>query len=126
MRYNTIPNLLFSKNRQKLGRRLPSSSLIMLVSNDEMPRTADQFFPFRQNSDIFYLSGIEQPRSILCICPDFPDHHYHEVLYLEKPTEHQLTWVGNKLTKDKASQISGIMPGNGSTVVYKVEETLQL
>jgi Xaa-Pro aminopeptidase len=108
MRYSTIPSLLFSKNRQKLSRRLPIYSLIIVVSNDEMPRTADQFFPFRQNSNMFYLSGIEQPRTILCLCPDFPDFHFHEVLYIEKPTEQQQTWLGNKLTIEKASQLSGI------------------
>jgi Xaa-Pro aminopeptidase len=108
MRYKPINPFLFEKNRQKLSRRLPSLSLAIVFSSDEMPRTADQFYPYRQNSDLFYLSGIEQPKTILCICPDFADHHYHEILFIEKPTEYSLTWHGNKIEKEKASEISGI------------------
>jgi Xaa-Pro aminopeptidase len=108
MRYKPINPFLFEKNRQKLSRRLPSLSLAIVFSNDEMPRTADQFYPYRQNSDLFYLSGIEQPKTILCICPDYTDHHYHEILFIEKPTKYSLTWHGNKIEKEKASEISGI------------------
>lgn len=108
MRASTINSYLFEKNRQKLKRRLPALSVAILVSNDEMPRTADQFYTYRQNSDLFYLTGIEQPKTILCICPDFPDHRYHEILFIEKPTEYQLTWFGNKLNIEEASKISGI------------------
>ena len=108
MRYTPINNYLFAKNRQKLSRRLPIYSVAIVVSNDEMPRTADQNYSFRQNSDLFYLSGIEQPKTILCLCPDFADHHYHEILFIEKPTEYQQTWVGNKLNIEQASLISGI------------------
>jgi Xaa-Pro aminopeptidase len=108
MRQNSINSYLFEKNRQKLSRRLPVFSLAILVSNDEMPRSADQFFPFRQNSDLYYLTGIELPRTILCICPDYPDHHYHEILFIEKPNEHQKIWLGNNITRQEASAISGI------------------
>jgi len=108
MRHETIGSYLFEKNRQKLKRRLPTLSLAILVSNDEMPRTADQFYPYRQNSDLFYLTGIEQPKTILCICPDFPNHLYHEILFIEKSTEYQQTWFGNKLNFEEASKISGI------------------
>jgi Xaa-Pro aminopeptidase len=108
MRYKPINPFLFEKNRQKLSRRLPSLSLAIVFSNDEMPRTADQFYPFRQNSDLLYLTGVEQPKTILCICPDNADYHYHEILFIEKPTEYSITWHGNKIEKEKASEISGI------------------
>lgn len=108
MRYRAISNFLFSKNRQKLARQLPLHSLVIVNSNDEMPRSADQFFPFRQNSDFFYLTGIEQPKSILCLCPDFTDHHYREILFIEKPSEHKLTWNGHMITPAQAQEISDI------------------
>lgn len=108
MRASRINNYLFAKNREKLRRRLPILSVAIMVSNDEMPRTADQFFLFRQNSDLFYLSGIEQPKTILCICPDFPNHHYHEILFIERTNEHYQTWIGNKHSKEDAMEISGI------------------
>jgi Xaa-Pro aminopeptidase len=73
-----------------------------------MPRTADQYYPYRQNSNFFYLSGIEQAKSILCICPDYPDAHYREILFLDKSTYHNDTWTGRKLTIEEAVLISGI------------------
>ncbi len=108
MRHESINSYLFEKNRQKLKRRLPLLSVAVLVSNDEMPRSGDQFYAYRQNSDLFYLSGIEQPKTILCICPDYPDYHYHEILFIEKVTEYYQTWYGNKLSHEQATEISGI------------------
>jgi Xaa-Pro aminopeptidase len=108
MRYKKINNYLFEKNRQKLSRRLPILSLAIIISNDEMPRTADQFFPFRQNSNLFYFSGIEQPRTILCLCPDYHDYRFHEILFIEKPTELHQTWFGKQLGKEQATELSGI------------------
>ncbi len=108
MRYKTINKYLFEKNRQKLCRLLPGHSIAIIVSNDEMPRTADQFFPFRQNSDLFYLTGIEQPKTILVLAPDYNNHSINEMLFIEKPTEHQLVWNGNMLTIEDAQKISGI------------------
>ena len=108
MKQNFVNTYLFEKNRQKLIRRLPVLSVAFFVSNDEMPRTADQIFPFRQNSDLFYLTGIEQPRTVLCICPDYPDFHFHEILIIEKTTELHQTWHGGGLSLEKASEVSGI------------------
>jgi Xaa-Pro aminopeptidase len=108
MRYKKITNYFFEKNRQKLSRRLPILSVAIVIANDEMPRTADQFFPFRQNSNLFYLSGIEQPRTILCLCPDYHDHSFHEILFIEKPSERHQTWYGKQLGKEQASELSGI------------------
>ncbi len=108
MRYKKINNYLFEKNRQKLSRRLPILSLAIVISNDEMPRSADQFFPFRQNSNLFYFSGIEQPRTILCLCPDYHDHRFHEILFIKKPTERHQTWFGKQLGKEQATELSGI------------------
>ena len=108
MHLDPLNNFLFEKNRQKLKRRLPILSVAMVFSNDEMVRTADQFYPYRQNSDFFYLTGIEQSKSILCLCPDHPDYRYHEILFIERPTEYQQTWYGYKINFEEASKISGI------------------
>jgi len=99
---------LFEKNRQKLTRRLPAHSLLIVNSNDEMPRTADQYYPYRQHSDLIYLTGIHQPKSILCICPGSPDKQLREVLFIEKTNEQYNIWTGQKMDKEEATAISGI------------------
>jgi Xaa-Pro aminopeptidase len=84
------------------------NSLAVINSNDIMPTNADGTMAFKQNSDLFYLTGIEQEESILVICPDFPDKNYREVLFLRQPNEHLEKWEGHKLSKAEATEISGV------------------
>jgi Xaa-Pro aminopeptidase len=65
-----IPHSFFEQNRNKLCKLLKKNSVAIFHSNDEMPRNGDQFFPFRQNSDLFYLTGIDQEKTILVLSPD--------------------------------------------------------
>jgi len=108
MRYKSINNILFKKNRKKLSDNLINDSLAIIHSNDEMPKNGDQFFHFRQNSDLFYLTGIEQPKSILCLCPNHPIPDFREILFIELSTPENEIWFGHQLTKEDAQQISGI------------------
>ena len=108
MRYENIGKELFSTNRKRLSKELKSGSLALFNSNDIMPTNADGTMSFRQNSDLFYLSGIEQEESILVICHDFPNKKYREVLFIKEPNELMEKWEGHKLTKAEAREISGI------------------
>lgn len=73
-----------------------------------MPRNGDQYFPFRQDSDFYYLSGIEQVNSTLVICPDHTDSALREVLFIDKPDPEKEKWIGSLLTREQAKDISGI------------------
>ncbi|MBO6763070.1 MAG: aminopeptidase P N-terminal domain-containing protein, partial [Roseivirga sp.] len=73
MRYEHIGKDLFIKNREKLKARLKPNSAVIVCSNDIMPTNADGTMAFRQNSNMLYLSGIDQEESTLIIAPDFPD-----------------------------------------------------
>ena len=87
---------------------MEGNGLAVINSNDIMPTNADGTMPFRQNTDLFYLSGIEQEESLLLLCPDFPDKKYQEVLFVRQPNEHLEKWEGHKLSKKEATEISGI------------------
>jgi Xaa-Pro aminopeptidase len=108
MRYESIGKELFIQNRQRFVKELKSSSLALFNSNDNMPTNADGTMPFKQNSDLYYLTGIEQEESILVLCPDFPDEKYREVLFVREPNEFLEKWEGHKLTKKEAQAISGV------------------
>jgi Xaa-Pro aminopeptidase len=108
MRYVSIDKELFTTNRKRLGQELKNGSLALFNSNDIMPTNADGTMSFRQNNDLFYLSGIEQEESILIVCHDFPDKKYREVLFIKEPNELMEKWEGHKLTKAEAREISGI------------------
>lgn len=108
MRYGNIDRQLFINNRKRLVKELKPGSLVVFNSSDIMPTTADGTMPFRQNSDLFYMSGVNQEESVLLICPDFPDKKFREVLFLREPNEHLEKWEGHKLTKREATEISGV------------------
>ena len=108
MRYPPIGKELFIGNRKRLLKELKPASLVVFNSNDIMPTSADGTMPFRQNSDLFYLTGIGQEESVLLICPEFQDKQFREVLFLQEPNEHLEKWGGHKFTKQEAKEVSGI------------------
>lgn len=108
MRYETIGKELFISNRKRLVGTLLPGSVAVFNSNDTMPTNADGTMSFRQNNDLFYLTGIDQEETMLVICPEFPDKKYREVLFLIQPNELMEKWEGHKLTREEATAISGI------------------
>ena len=108
MKYTAIPSDLFLENRQRYKSKLKSSSVAIFHSNDQMPLNGDAIYPFRQNSDFFYLTGIDQEKSILLLAPDCPNVDYREVLFVVETNEHLATWEGHKYTKSEATEASGI------------------
>lgn len=108
MRYLPIDAQLFVQNRQRLTRSLKPKSMAVLNANDIMPTNADGTMTFRQNNDLFYLSGIDQEETILVLFPEHPDEKFREVLFLRETSELIAIWEGHKLTKDEAEQVSGI------------------
>ena len=108
MRYKSISKELFISNRKKLLRALKPNALVVVNANDVMPTNADGTMRFRQNSDLFYLTGVDQEETILVLCPDFPEKKNREILFLRETNEHIATWEGHKLTKEKARELTGI------------------
>jgi len=108
MKYLPINNQLFINNRKRFAALLKPNSVAIFNSNDVLPTNADGSLKFKQNSDLFYLSGIDQEESILVIYPDAKDGIHKEVLFLKETNEHIAIWEGHKLTKAEALAVSGI------------------
>jgi Xaa-Pro aminopeptidase len=108
MKYHQIDKQLFELNRQNFTKKLPKGSMAIFQSNDEFPRSGDQAYAFKQNPDLFYLSGVDQEQSILLLFPDCPNPIYKEVLFLRQTNEHIAVWEGHKLTIEEAKKVSGI------------------
>ncbi|SEI71906.1 Xaa-Pro aminopeptidase [Dyadobacter sp. SG02] len=108
MRYSAIDQKLFVENRRRLTTLLKSKSLAILNANDIMPTNADGTMGFKQNSDLFYLTGVDQEETILLIFPDHPDPKFREVLFLRETNEIIAVWEGEKLTKEQARAATGI------------------
>lgn len=108
MKYTTIDKNLFIENRKKFISHLLPDSAAIFHSNDEMPRNGDQSFPFRQQSDLFWLTGIDQEQTVLILSPEHPISEYRELLFVRKTNEHIAVWEGHKYTKEEARAASGI------------------
>jgi len=91
-----------------MAERLEPSSLAVFNSNDLMPTSADGNHPFIQQTDLFYLSGIDQEESTLVICPDAREEKYREILFLKETNEKIALWEGRKYTREEATETSGI------------------
>ncbi|MBP6335139.1 MAG: aminopeptidase P family protein [Bacteroidia bacterium] len=116
MKYDAIDNKMFIENRKSFVQQLAQQSIAFFNSNDEMPRNGDQNFPFRQQSDLFWLTGIDQEHTILVLAPSHPLPEYRETLFIRKTNEHIAVWEGHKYTKEEARSASGIQH------VYWVED----
>lgn len=88
--------------------QMKPNSLAVFNSNDIFPISADSTMPFQQARDIFYLSGVDQEDSILLLFPDAPNRDHREILFLKETNEHISVWEGEKLTKERAFEVSGI------------------
>lgn len=108
MKYTPANPQLYIENRQRFAKKLKPNSLAVFNSNDIMPTSADGTMMFIQNTDIFYLSGIDQEESILVIFPDAKDESNREILFLKETNEHIAVWEGHKYTKQEATATSGI------------------
>ncbi len=105
MRYKNIDNKLFKKNRAQFSGHISNNSIAIFNSNDQMPKNADQLMSFKQNSDIFYLSGIDQEETILVITKK--NDRILEFLFVRETNENLKIWEGEKFSKEKAKKISG-------------------
>lgn len=108
MRYHPLPKEMFVNNRFKFSQLLPEGSVALFVANSKMPRNGDQYFAFRQQSDFFYLTGIEQEEAVLMVFPHSPDPLLKEVLFIQAWSASKAIWEGHVLTTDEAKSISGI------------------
>ncbi len=108
MKYLPLNPQIFIKNRERFIDKMQKNSIAIFVSNDEQPVNGDALHRFKQNSDLFWLSGIIQEDSMLLLFPDNPDPKFREVLVLVRPNELKEKWDGKRLRVDEARKISGI------------------
>lgn len=108
MKYLPLNSDLFIRNRKRFVQKMGENSIAIFNSNDELPTNADQLYKFKQNSDLYWLTGIEQEDSMLVLFPHNPDKKYREVLVLVRPNELKEKWDGHRLRAKEATAISGI------------------
>lgn len=114
-----IPNRLFIRNRANFAAQLPPKSVAVFTANEAMPRSGDEFYPFRQQSDFFYLTGINEENAYLLIAHDYPIEELREILFIEPYDEVKATWQGEMLDNAKAAELSGVKTIKGSNAFWQ-------
>ena len=122
MKFQPINPQLFTKNRERFIKAMQPNSIAVFVSNDEWPMNGDALHAYKQNSDLFWLTGVMQEDSMVILFPDNPDPKFREVLVLVRPNELKEKWDGKRLRANEAREISGIQ-----TIVWldSIEALLQ-
>ncbi|MBB5351261.1 Xaa-Pro aminopeptidase [Haloferula luteola] len=108
MRYDPIDPQLFVRNRDKLRALLKPNSIVIVLANDILPTNADGTLLLKQNSDLYYLTGVNQEDTVLVLMPDAGDPKEREILFVKETSELISIWDGEKLTKEEARQATGI------------------
>jgi len=122
MKHLPLNPSIFINNRKRFTDRMTRNAIAIFNSNDEMPANGDSLYPYQQNSDLYWLTGILQEDSMVVLFPDNPDPKFREVLVLVRPNELKEKWDGKRLRADEAKKISGM-----ETVVWldSIEGLLQ-
>ena len=107
MSINKIPNAFFARNRKNFASMMTKNAIAVFTANEEMPRNGDQCYPFRQNSDFFYLTGIDREGAFLILYPDHPKPEMREILFIEPYSETKAIWRGEMLDAKLAKELSG-------------------
>jgi Xaa-Pro aminopeptidase len=108
MKHLPLDPSIFIENRKRFTDRMKKGSIAIFNSNDEMPSNGDALYPYRQNSDLYWLTGISQEDTMLVLYPDNADPKAREVLVLVRPNELKEKWDGKRLRAEEARKISGV------------------
>jgi len=108
MKYRPLEKSFYIDNRQSVVNEIKVNSLVILTSNDEFPKCGDEDHQFRQNSELLYLCGIDQEDTFLTIAPWHPNPDYREILFIKNPNPEMVIWYGHRLSKEAASELSGV------------------
>jgi len=108
MKYLPLNPEIFIQNRKRFVERMEKDSIAIFNSNDELPTNGDALHRFKQNADLYWLTGIEQEDTMLILFPDNPDVKHREVLVLTRPNELKEKWDGHRFRAHEATSISGI------------------
>ena len=104
MKYLPLDPAMFIRNRKSFVAKMDKNAIAIFNSNDELPMNGDALYKFKQNSDLYWLCGIEQEDSMVILFPDNPDPKFREVLVLVRPNELKEKWDGKRWRADAAKK----------------------
>ncbi len=108
MRYQPLPPEFHAANRQKLAQSIGPEAIAIIDTADVLRRRGDFEYPFRPDSNFYYLTGIDEPEAVLLLAPGHPNEHLREILFLRETDDTMALWTGPRLSKKAAAERSGV------------------
>ncbi|MBC8133096.1 MAG: aminopeptidase P N-terminal domain-containing protein [Deltaproteobacteria bacterium] len=104
----------FAERRGRLGNLLGPRSALLLASPPERLRNGDVHYKFRQNSDILYLTGLEEPGTVVVLRPDHPETPF--VLFVRPRSPVDEIWTGRR------AGVEGAIARFGANAAFPIGE----
>ena len=108
MKSQPVPAALFIRNRSRLAALMSPGAVALVKSGGRKLRNGDQFYPFRQQSDFFYLTGINLEECVFAFAPDQSNPDLREILFIKRPTLKSELWTGITPDLEDIRALSGI------------------
>lgn len=108
MKLSPLPASLFIRNRSRLSARMLPGAVALIKSGVRKTRNGDQFYPFRQKSDFFYLTGIYLEDCVFVFFPEHTDPALREILFIKRPTPKTELWSGKNPGPEEIIKQTGI------------------
>ena len=108
LRYAPLSADNYIRNRKAFADALAPGALSLFSSNDTYPTGADGTLPFRQDSNMLHMCGVDQEETVLLIFPNAHNAADREILFVTETSPEIAIWEGAKLTKAQATAQTGV------------------
>ena len=108
MKYLPINNALYKNNRDRFIKKMKANSIAIFHAHPQLPENGDAIIGYKPNSDVVWLTGIVQEKTMVILHPSTNKNVAQETLVILRPDATLEKWEGHKLTKAEATEISGI------------------
>jgi len=105
------PPQVYQQRRQQLLQSLGERSLVLVYAAPPARRVGDVFYPYRQSSWLWYLTGVVEPEAVLCLVPwgvELGGERVRELLFLPPRQAERERWEGARMGPREAQQLLGI------------------
>lgn len=108
LRYPPLSAENYVRNRAAFAEAMSTGAMALFSSNDIYPTSADGTLPFRQDSNMLHLTGVDQEETVLLLFPNAHNPADREILFVTETNAEIAIWEGAKLTKAEATAQTGI------------------
>lgn len=108
MHTSPLPVSFHAAGRQRLAESIGPDAIAIIDTADVLRRPGDFEYPFRPDSNFYYLTGINESEAVLLLMPGHPNPKLREVLFIRETNDFMALWAGKRLTQAQAAACSGI------------------